>query len=185
VERLVVISAADCAHPMATAWRSVQRSIVRFGLRVDRAGEGMELARALAMSTYRSPEEFAARFRAAPRMDGAHPVFPVEDYLYARGRDYAARYRPESFLCLSESIDLHRVDAAAITVRTDVLAVREDQLVPLGDMRTLAARLPDARLYEFSSLHGHDAFLKEVEQLKPVLATVTGDTEHDQESDLD
>jgi homoserine acetyltransferase len=66
-----------------------------------------------------------------------------------------------------------------------VLAVREDQLVPLGDMRTLAARLPDARLYEFSSLHGHDAFLKEVEQLKPVLATVTGDTEHDQESDLD
>lgn len=185
VERLVVISAADCAHPMATAWRSVQRSIVRFGLRVGHAGEGMELARALAMSTYRSPEEFAARFRAPPRMEGGQPVFPVEDYLYARGRDYAARYQPESFVCLSESIDLHRVEATQIAVRTEVVAVREDQLVPLGDMRALAARLPDALLHEFSSLHGHDAFLKEAEQLKPILATVTGEPEREQERHFD
>ena len=185
VERLVVISAADCAHPMATAWRSVQRSIVRFGLRVGQPGQGMELARALAMSTYRSPEEFAARFRAPPHLDGPQPVFPVEQYLYARGRDYAARYRPESFLSLSESIDLHRVDAAAISVRTEVVAVREDQLVPLGDMRALAARLPDAYLHEFSSLHGHDAFLKEAAQLKPILSTVTGAAGRDEESDVD
>jgi homoserine O-acetyltransferase len=182
VERLVVISASDCAHPMATAWRSVQRSIVRFGVRVGEPGQGMELARALAMSTYRSPEEFAARFRAPPRMDGPQPVFPVEEYLYARGRDYAARYQPESFVCLSESIDLHRVDAAAIRVRTEVVAVREDQLVPLGDMRALAARLPDSYLHEFSSLHGHDAFLKEAAQLKPILSTVTGTTGRDEES---
>src|SRR5262245_48802486 len=29
---LVVISAAHCAHPLATAWRAIQRRIVRFGL---------------------------------------------------------------------------------------------------------------------------------------------------------
>ena len=114
-----MISAADCAHPMATAWRSVQRSSCASACVWASRGEGMELARALAMSTYRSPEEFAARFRAPPHLDGPHPVFPVEQYLYARGRDYAARYRPESFLSLSESIDLHRVDAAAISVRTE------------------------------------------------------------------
>jgi homoserine O-acetyltransferase len=176
VERLVVISAADSAHPMATAWRSVQRSIVRFGISAGRPAEGMELARALAMSTYRSPEEFAARFRSAPRMDGPRPVFPVEEYLFARGRDYAARYLPESFVCLSESIDLHRVDATRIAVPVDVVAVREDQLVPLADMRALAARLSNARLHEISSLHGHDAFLKEAEQLKPVFAALARDT---------
>ncbi len=179
VERLIVISASDSAHPMATAWRSVQRSIVRFGLKSGRAVEGMELARALAMSTYRSPEEFAARFRAPPRMGGEWPVFPVEDYLFARGRDYATRYQPEAFVCLSESIDLHRVDATKIGVPTDVVAVREDQLVPLADMRALAARLPDAHFYELSSLHGHDAFLKEAEQLKPILAAITGEYEVD------
>jgi homoserine O-acetyltransferase len=31
VEQLIVISGADRPHPMATAWRSVQRRIVRFG----------------------------------------------------------------------------------------------------------------------------------------------------------
>lgn len=176
MERLIAISGADVAHPMATAWRSVQRSIVRLSLRVGAPAEGMELARGLAMSTYRSPEEFAARFRAAPRFEGTRAVFPVEDYLFARGREYAARYRPESFICLSESIDLHAVDATRIVVPTEVVAVKEDQLVPIADMRALAARLPDARFHALSSLHGHDAFLKEAEQLRPILATIeTGD----------
>ena len=81
VERLIVISAADQPHPMATAWRSVQRNIARLGSRQRLPTQALELARALAMSTYRSPEEFAARFRAAPRMDDGRPVFPVEEYL--------------------------------------------------------------------------------------------------------
>ena len=175
VGRLLVISAADHAHPMATAWRSVQRRTVRFAIQAGKANEGLELARALAMTTYRSPEEFSARFNSPPtRVDGRF-VFPVEDYLFARGRDYAARVRAEEFLCLSESIDLHRVDATRISVPTTVIAVREDQLVPIEDMRALAARLPDARLHEISSPHGHDAFLKEPGQLRPAFACIYGE----------
>jgi homoserine O-acetyltransferase len=172
VERLIVISAADIPHPMATAWRSVQRNMARLGLEAGCPTQALELARALAMSTYRSPEEFAARFRKPPRMEYGRPVFAVEEYLQARGREYAARNRPEGFICLSESIDLHQVDATKIPVRTEVVAVREDQLVPIADMRALTARLPDARLHEFSSLLGHDAFLKEAKQLRSVLALV-------------
>lgn len=176
VERLVVISAADRAHPLATAWRCVQRRTVRFAIAHEDGAGGLVLARALAMATYRSGEEFAARFAAPPqRVDGRF-VFPVEEYLFARGRDYAVRYQPEAFLCLSESIDLHRVDAARIAVPTRVIAVREDQLVPIEDMRALAARLPDAQLHEISSLHGHDAFLKEAGQIRPVLSRLLGET---------
>jgi len=175
VVRLLVISAADRPHPMATAWRSVQRRMVRFAMQQGCAAQGLELARALAMTTYRSPEEFVARFDApATRVDGRF-VFPVENYLFARGRDYAARYRAENFLCLSESIDLHRVDAGRITVPTTVIAVREDRLVPIEDVRALAARLPDARLHEISSPHGHDAFLKEPGQLRPTFACIYGE----------
>ena len=174
VEQLLVISAADRAHPMATAWRSVQRRMVRFALSAGHATDGVELARALAMATYRSPEEFAARFSHAPRQIDGRFVFPVEEYLFARGRDYAARHRAESFLCLSESIDLHAIDAGRVATPTTVVAVREDQLVPLGDMRALAARLPRARLHELSSPHGHDAFLKEAGALRPVFATLYG-----------
>jgi homoserine O-acetyltransferase len=168
VGHLLIIGASDRAHPMATAWRSVQRQMVRFAADCGRAKEGLQLARALAMSTYRSSEEFSARFNGAPALDGDHFVFPVESYLFSRGGDYAARHRPEAFLCLSESIDLHRVDATRIFVPTTVVAVREDQLVPLADVRAMVARLPVARLHELSSIYGHDAFLKETEQLRRI-----------------
>lgn len=176
VERLLVLSAADRTHPMATAWRSVQRRIVRFALSVGHPAEGLQLARSLAMATYRSPQEFASRFGFAPTLQDGHFVFPVEQYLTARGRDYAVRYVPESFLCLSESIDLHAVDARRITVPTTLVAVREDQLVPLGDMQALAERLPHARLHEISSLFGHDAFLKEAQQLRPIFESLYGES---------
>ncbi|MDE2449305.1 MAG: homoserine O-succinyltransferase [Gammaproteobacteria bacterium] len=170
VGRLIVLCASDRPHPLATAWRSVQREIVRLTLASDRAADGLKLARALAMSTYRSSEEFAARFAGPPALESERFVFPVERYLMARGNDYAARHRPESFLCLSESIDLHRVDADRICVPTTAVAVREDQLVPVADVRGMVARLRAGRFHEISSIYGHDAFLKESQQLRAVIA---------------
>ena len=174
VGHLIIIGAADRANPMATAWRCVQRRIVQFAAECGRSKDGLQLARALAMSTYRSSEEFAARFNGLPTRQGEGFLFPVEQYLFARGSDYAARYRPESFLCLSESIDLHRVDANAVFVPTTAVAIREDQLVPLTDVRAMVARLPVARLHEISSIYGHDAFLKETEQLRSIFAAALG-----------
>jgi homoserine O-acetyltransferase len=174
VSRLVVIGAADRTHPMATAWRSVQRQILRFAVECGRPKDGLQLARALAMSTYRSAEEFEARFNGAPTRDGERFTFPVERYLNARGSDFAERHQPESILCLSESIDLHHVDATRIFVPTTIVAIREDQLVPLTDLRGLAARLPVARLHEISSIYGHDAFLKESDQLRGIFAAALG-----------
>jgi homoserine O-acetyltransferase/O-succinyltransferase len=172
VSQLLVIGACDRAHPMSTAWRSIERRIIRFGIESGRPVPAIELARALAMTTYRSSEEFAARFAGAPSREGEDLVFPVERYLMARGRDYASRYRAESFLCLSESIDLHRVDAARIFVPTCAVAVREDLLVPVADVRAMVARLPAGRLHEISSVYGHDAFLKEADPLRPIFKSV-------------
>jgi homoserine O-acetyltransferase len=174
VSQLIVIGAADRAHPMATAWRSVQRRILRFAVDCGRPKDGLQLARALAMSTYRSAEEFEARFDAPPAREGERFVFPVERYLFARGSDFADRHSAEAILCLSESIDLHDVDAARVFVPTTIVAIREDQLVPLSDLRGLAARLPTAKLIEISSIYGHDAFLKESDQLRGIFSAALG-----------
>jgi len=174
VSRLIVIGAPDRSHPLATAWRAIQRRIVSLAAACGQPQEGLKVARALAMTTYRSAGEFAARFGGAASRDGQRFAFPVEEYLFARGCDYAARYRAESFLTLSESIDLHRVDASRVFVPTTVVAVREDQLVPLEDLRALAARLPLGRLYEISSIYGHDAFLKESYQLRGIFSAALG-----------
>jgi homoserine O-acetyltransferase len=167
---LLVLCASDRPHPLATAWRTVQREIVRLTLESGRAADGLKLARAFAMTTYRSSEELAARFGGPPTLESDRFVFPVERYLLARGRDYAARHRPESFLCLSESIDLHRIDAGRIFTPTIAVAIREDQLVPVADVRGMVARLGAGRLHEISSIYGHDAFLKESQQLRGVFA---------------
>ena len=170
-QRLIVISAAHRTHPMSTAWRCVQRNIVRYAAARGEGADGLRLARALAMSTYRSPEEFVQRFSGEPERGANGFVFPVEKYLFSRGEAYAASYVPESFVCLSESIDLHRVDPAKITLPTTLVAVNEDQLVPLSDMQELHKELAGPKtLVELSSLYGHDAFLKEVDALRAVFA---------------
>jgi homoserine O-acetyltransferase len=179
VKRIIVISAAHRPHPMATAWRSVQRSVVRYAAQNGQGAEGLRLARALAMATYRSPAEFEQRFAGpATRVDGRFQ-FPVESYLLSRGDAYAATYIPEAFVCLSESIDLHQVDPAKIRVATWLVAVIEDQLVPLSDMRMLRQSVSGpVQLAEFSSLYGHDAFLKETQALREVFTralSTTGD----------
>ncbi len=171
VRQAIVISAAHRTYPMSTAWRSVQRAFVRYALGHGEGARGLTLARALAMATYRSAREFEERFAGEPERTSDGFRFPVESYLIARGESYAARYRPEAFVCLSESIDLHRVEPEAIHVPTTLVAVVEDQLVPVADMRELRDRLGgNCALVEISSLYGHDAFLKETEVLRDVFA---------------
>jgi len=172
VNRIVVVSAADRSQVLSTAWRSVQRQIVREALARGDGPAGLKLARALAMATYRSPGEFAVRFAGPPVRDGARFRFPVEGYLFARGDDYVQKYRAESFLALSESIDLHHVEPAQVRTPATLIAVREDQLVPFADMQSLAGRLGGpCRLIALNSIFGHDAFLKESAVLNPHINT--------------
>jgi homoserine O-acetyltransferase/O-succinyltransferase len=171
VRSVVAISAAHRSHPMSTAWRSVQRAIVRYALTHRDGSRGLQLARALAMATYRSAREFEERFSGPPEHSPAGMVFPVESYLFARGESYAAQYRPEAFVCLSESIDLHRVEPAQVGVPVTLLGILEDQLVPIADLRNLRDGLAGGcRLVEISSIYGHDAFLKEKAVLRDLFA---------------
>lgn len=170
VGHIVVLSAADKSQVLSTAWRSVQRQIVREAIARGDGASGLKLARALAMATYRSAVEFELRFGGAPVRDADRFRFPIEEYLFARGDDYVQRYRAETFLALSESIDLHQMDATLVQTPATLIAVREDQLVPFNDMQGLAARLNGPRqLIEINSIFGHDAFLKEGAALTPII----------------
>ena len=170
VGHIVVLSAADRSQVLSTAWRSVQRQIVREAIARGDGAAGLKLARALAMATYRSPIEFAIRFGGAPKRMADRFRFPIEEYLFARGDDYVQKYRAESFLTLSESIDLHEMDATLVHTPATLIAVREDQLVPFNDMQALSARLNGPRqLIEINSIFGHDAFLKEGAALTPII----------------
>jgi homoserine O-acetyltransferase/O-succinyltransferase len=138
-------------------------------LQCDEAA-GLALARELAMLSYRTPEEFAERFASPAQVAQGRVRCPAEDYLDVCGQRFAERFSPTAFLRLSESIDLHDVGAETIRVPTTVVAVAEDRLVPVEDAYRLVERLRcRTRLRVLRSKYGHDAFLKEIDDIAQVL----------------
>ena len=169
IGRAIAISAAHVSHPMTTALRSIQRRIVKLGLETGTGREALAIARGLAMTTYRTADEFEERFGTTPT-PGCTTRWPVEEYLEARGQEWATRFTPERFLSLSLSLDLHSVDPASIKVPTTLVAVKEDRLVPYEQVRALYRKLPvRAGFHTISSIFGHDAFLKEPAALGAIL----------------
>lgn len=170
VENLCVIGAAHRPYPIGVGWRGIQRRIVRLGIDAGRPKDGLKLARELAMTTYRTPEEFADRFDLN-ETSTSPSQFDICDYLGSRGDVFAENMDAKRFLALSESIDLHRVEPEAITAPTLLMSAISDQLAPLPDMRELRDRLNGpSELYTFTSLYGHDAFLKEYDAMAPRIA---------------
>lgn len=173
VERLVVIGAAHRTHPMSTALRSIQRRIVELGLETGRARDALSLARSLAMTTYRSAREFGERFDTRPATRSANDAtFPVENYLKYHGERFAATWRPERFLALSLSGDLHRVEPTNIHAPSVLVAPEGDTIVPRELIAELAAGVSGpCELVDLSTNNGHDAFLTEPEALGAIVAS--------------
>ncbi|MFZ5607964.1 MAG: homoserine O-succinyltransferase MetX [Pseudomonadota bacterium] len=172
LRRLLAISGAHRPHPYAAAWRALQRKVVALGqLQCDDA-QGLSLARQLAMLSYRTPEEFAARFDVPPVLCNGQVRVAAEDYLDAAGAKFVARMPATAWLRLSESIDLHRVDPAQVRVPVSVIAVEGDRLVPLADAVALQEGLGcHGRLRVLRSDYGHDAFLKDTARMDALLAS--------------
>lgn len=171
LERLVAISGADKAHPMATAFRSLQREVVRLGLRHGAGSDALRIARALGLVTYRSHADYAHRFVDTP----------VDRFLLDRAEAYTAQVSPEAFLRLSESLDTHRVEAGRVRTPATLVAADPDMLVPPEQIHDLARRLGGCvRVVELRSRYGHDAFLKEHIRVADLLATALAeDCHHD------
>jgi homoserine O-acetyltransferase len=161
VDRIAVLCASHRASPMSAAWRVIQRRIIEFAIDAGAPEDGVNLARQLAMTTYRTPEEFNGRFNDASDAGG---------YLAARGADYAGKMSAARYLTLSAAIDRHDLAPEEISTPALVIGANSDRLVPIADVRELASRLAGpVRLETIPSLFGHDAFLKEADRISPSL----------------
>lgn len=175
VRGLVAIAGAHRAHPLAVAVRNLQREIVRLAARHGDAAAGLDLARRLAMTTYRGEREFAERCDAAPEFRDGRYRFAEEDWLAAAGASFVRRFAAERFLALSESIDLHAIAPESVRVPSTLIGIASDRLVPLADLCELQRRAgAPATLHVIDSRYGHDGFLKETGQIGPLIAEALG-----------
>lgn len=156
---------------------------------------GLAIARMLAMITYQSEESMELRFarRAARRVDIVSPGgsadlgkrFDVDGYLYYQGQALVKRFDANSYLYISRAMDLYDVsegygslEAALRRIRSKALfiGIRSDFLFPAARVRWLAEQVKavggDATYVELDSPHGHDAFLKEWEQMNAALNVI-------------
>ncbi len=153
---------------------------------------GLAIARMLAMITYQSEEAMELRFgrqlalhtdvptpSRAPDLGGR---FDVESYLYYQGESLVKRFDANSYLYISRAMDLYDVregypslEDALRRIRSTVLCIgiRSDFLFPASRVRRLAEQVKavggDAIYRELNSPHGHDAFLKEWQQMTEAL----------------
>jgi homoserine O-acetyltransferase len=174
VDRLVIFAAPAATSAQAIAWNAAQRMAIE----ADPTG-GLAAARAIAMITYRSAAEFADRFGRGSTRDPGR--FDVDHYLRRQGDKLVARFDAESYLSLMRAMDLHDVGDLAMAAQEtcrrvgDIIGVGVDSdiLYPVAEVRHWvgayrAAGAP-ARYREIASVHGHDAFLMQWNQVEGIL----------------
>ena len=183
VDHVLPVAAPAATGALAIAWNHIQLELVeRLGI------DGLQIARQLAMTTYRSEVDFDARFGRAVQADGR---FAVNSYLDHQGHKLVERFDPDTYRVLVRIMDGHDVgrgrggiveafrSLAGADVGLTGLGIEGDLLYGPDQVRTAvdaaAAAGVDAVYRELASTKGHDAFLTEWEQLNRILAEALGD----------
>lgn len=149
---------------------------------------GLALARGIATCTYKSATLFAERFGRKPDRTGEDPLqshaarYDVAGYLDYQGRIFNDRFDANSYLVISramDSFDLARGYASEkealgrIRARVLIVGISSDWLFPAADVHSLAERIQSTgavcNYIELHSNHGHDAFLAEASNVRPLI----------------
>ncbi|QJR34577.1 homoserine dehydrogenase [Gemmatimonas groenlandica] len=178
VRSAVVLAAPAAQTAQGIAWNAIMRRAIALG----GVREGLALARMVGMLSYRTPEGLERRFG---RSRSEHDTFQVRDWLEVHGDKLVSRFDATSYGALIDAMDEHDVGrnrgglSAALSVVGDRLigvGIPGDLLYPAESVRewTTAAK---ATYVELPSIHGHDAFLLEVDRVSAVIAKAIAESE--------
>jgi homoserine O-acetyltransferase/O-succinyltransferase len=177
ISRVVPMAAPARIGQLAVGWDHIQLEIV------DRLGmNGLDLARQLAITTYRSEIDFEQRFAGRVEADGTPSVV---SYLRHQGRKLLERFDEDTYRTLVLAMDAHDVGRgrgglvaalqklAAYGTRLTGVGIEGDILYGTNQVQAMveaaSAAGMDAAYREVLSNKGHDAFLVEWDQLKTIL----------------
>ena len=186
VERLLPIGTASAASAWVAGWNHVSRQVLRLdpGWPSD-VGRGLELARQLAMLTYRAEQSLDARHhRAAGRLDPPWAL-PIQSYLEYQGKKLRRRFDARPYLLQLDAMDAHDLGARPAGTPDGPLGgfalcvdIDTDQLFTPAQVDLLADWLSahgvEAHRATVRSPHGHDAFLIEWDALDPLVRQALG-----------
>ena len=188
-ETIIPISTAAQQPAWCTALNTAARTAImndpawNNGNYEQQPERGLALARMIGMISYRSPAEFDERFGRQlvdnPSLEREN-YFSVQNYLRYQGNKLAARFDANTYLCLTRAMDLHDIAhnrgtvadvLRSIRARTLSIGVSTDVRYAVVYQQRIAELIPRACYVEIDSIHGHDAFLLEFDQLNAVIGS--------------
>jgi homoserine O-acetyltransferase len=146
--------------------------------------KGLTLARKIAMISYRSLDSFEDKFSRERKDDNADKldnknIFQIESWLNYHGVKINERFDANTYLYLSHAMDLHDVAfnrgrinevLGSIKIPTLSIGISSDILYPAEEQKRIAELIPNSTYSEIESIHGHDAFLIEFNQMEKIIS---------------
>jgi homoserine O-acetyltransferase/O-succinyltransferase len=182
VKNTIILASNAKATPWIIGFNETQRMAISadqtWGERHEDAGKkGVEAARAIAMLTYRHPENLAEK-----QADQGESLddYRASSYLRYQGQKLANRFNAFSYWTLSKAMDSHdlgrkrggvAVALSQIPSRVLAIGVDKDLLFLKEESQYIANHVPRGTYREIQSAYGHDAFLIEYGQLNYILTS--------------
>ncbi len=169
--------------PVATDWKSTDWLIANCQIQEQfllNSKNPVHDARMHAMLCYRTPESFKERFQRSKNADSE--IFNVESWLLHHGKKLQERFQLSAYKLMNQllkSIDVTKNRPSDFNVLENIQAnihivgVDSDLFFTAEENRQthkqLAVSNPNVTYNEIHSVHGHDAFLMEYEQLEKII----------------
>lgn len=176
---------ANYLIPVAADWKSsdwlIANCLVQDQI-LNNSKNPIHDARLHAMLGYRSPESFKARF--ARSVNENESLFNIETWLLHHGKKLQQRFQLSAYKLMNQLLrtieastyETFEENLSKIKAEIHLVAVDSDLLFTATENRDTYERLkplkPDVYYHEIQSIHGHDAFLIEFEQLEQLLKPV-------------
>lgn len=156
-------------------WLYSQCLVQQFLLDIDE--KPLEKARMHAMLCYRTPESLNLRFKN--EWDETLQIRKSHDWLNFHGKSLAQRFTLKSYRLMNQLLMTINADAEQlknIKAELHLVSVDSDLFFPASEMKkcfdVLHKTKPNTFYHEIKSIHGHDAFLMEYEQLNKILEKI-------------
>ena len=185
---MVVLNNKITQHfiPVATDWKSTDWLIANCQIQEQflvNSSNPVHDARMHAMLCYRTPESFKERFQRSKNEDST--IFNVESWLLHHGKKLQERYQLSSYKLMNqllktidvtnggnkniEILDEIEANIHIIGVDSDLFFTAEENK---ETHKKLALTKENVTYNEIHSVHGHDAFLIEYDQLQKIIEPI-------------
>lgn len=169
--------------PIASDWKATDWVIANTMIQdaiLNNSSQPIHDARLHAMLLYRSPESLNMKF--GRQKNEANTQFQIESWLEHHGEKLQNRFQLSAYKLMNhllKTIDItrNRIDFLSVagTIQSNIhlVAVDSDYFFTANEDRETYKNLKEVKTnvfyYEIKSIHGHDAFLMEYDQLNSIL----------------